>query len=75
MIPKEAQKQYPDAIQAKMNHLPYCMTENELQRIGEHGCFGKEVTHKVLFVKVGKCVSSVIFSRQAYLDELNRGEK
>lgn len=69
MTLKQAQKLYPDAIQAKMKHLPYCMTEKEIINIGECGFFGKEKNSKVLYYRVGKNVSTVISSRQAFKEE------
>jgi hypothetical protein len=67
MTLQQAQKQYDDALQMKCEHRPYCMTETQMRLTGE-GLRGKEQPSKVLFVKVGKCVSRVISSRQAYLD-------
>lgn len=66
MTLKEAQKMYPDAIQAKMHHLPYCMSQAELEKIGKQ-IWGvtPDKEAKVLFTKVGKCVSVVIASLQA----------
>lgn len=66
MTLKEAQKMYPDAIQAKMHHLPHCMSRAELEKIGRQ-IWGitPDKEAKVLFAKVGKCVSVVIASRQA----------
>lgn len=66
MTLKEAQKMYPDAIQAKMHHLPHCMSQAELEKIGKQ-IWGvtPDKEAKVLFTKVGKCVSVVIASLQA----------
>jgi len=70
MTLRQAQRQYDDALQMKCEHRPYCMTVTQMAKIGE-GLRGKENPSKVLFVKVGKCVSRVISSRQAYLNDLN----
>lgn len=62
----QAQKDYPDAIQAKLTHDPYCMTPAILIGIGESMCHKEK--SKVLFYKVGKCVSRVISSREAQVE-------
>lgn len=62
----QAQKDYPDAIQAKLTHDPYCMTSAKLIRIGE--TIGHKEKSKVLFYKIGKCVSRVISSREAQIE-------
>lgn len=66
MTLKEAQKMYPDAIQAKMHHLPHCISQAELEKIGRQ-IWGvtPDKEAKILFTKVGKCVSVVIASLQA----------
>ena len=75
MTLKQAQKLYPDAIQAKMEHHPYSMTSEQIIKIGECGFFGKEKNSKVLYYKIGKTVSSVISSRQAFKEEEVNNEK
>lgn len=70
MTLQQAQKQYDDALQMKCEHLPYCMTTTQMTKIGE-GLTGKDNPSKVLFVSVGKYVSRVISSRQAFLEQQN----
>ena len=64
---RQAQKIYDDALQMKCEHLPYCMTERRIGEIGER-LRGKNEPSKVLYVKTGKRVSSVISSRQAQIE-------
>jgi hypothetical protein len=68
MTLKQAQKQYDDALQMKCEHLPFSMTVDRMTEIGEY-LRGKENPSKVLFVKVGKCISTVISSREAFLEQ------
>jgi hypothetical protein len=68
MTLKQAQQQYDDALQMKCRHRPYCMSVGQMIKIGE-GLRGTENPSKVLFVNVGKCCSTVISSRQAFLEE------
>ncbi|MDR2935926.1 MAG: hypothetical protein LBU80_01085 [Rikenellaceae bacterium] len=63
----QAQKAWPDALQAKCSHDPYRMTWQQMTGIGEK-LTGRGTPSKVLFVKVGKGVSTVISSRQAQID-------
>ena len=81
MTLEQAQEQFDDALQLTLTHVPNGMTDYRLRKIAECGMSymeGKpcEVVNKVLFIKVGKTKSRVIFSRKAYLaDEKQRNNE
>ena len=74
MTLEQAQKQYADALQLKLQHKPYCMTPNRIQSMGT-GLFGKDKPAKILFQQIGKTSSRIIASRQAYLDDINKSKE
>lgn len=71
MTLKQAQKLYDDSVQAKITHADYCMTQSQLEYIGRTTWgFTPDKQAKVLFTKVGKRVSVVIASREAFIKEV-----
>ena len=73
MTLKQAQKLYDDSVQAKMTHADYCMTQSQLEYIGRTMWgFTPDKQAKVLFTKVGKRVSVVIASREAFIKEIGK---
>lgn len=62
MTLKEAQKKYDDAIQMTVKHKPDSVTEEQLKKWAQQSW---AVPVKVLFAKVGKTSSRVIYSREA----------
>ena len=73
MTLKQAQKVYPDAIMARMTHMKFCMSLEQLETTGRNMYgFGPDSQSVVLYKKVGKCVSTVISSREAFIKEIGR---
>lgn len=73
MTLKQAQKLYGDSVQAKMTHGDYCMTTSMLEHIGTRTWgITPDKQAKVLYTKVGKRVSVVISSREAFTKEVGR---
>lgn len=62
MTLKEAQKKYDDAILMTVKHEPNSVTEEQLKKWAQQSW---AVPIKVLFAKVGKTSSRVIYSREA----------
>lgn len=73
MTLKQAQKLYDDSIQAKLSHAEYCMTTSQLEYTGSR-MWGitPDKQAKVLYTKVGKRVSVVIASREAFIKEVGK---
>jgi hypothetical protein len=65
MTLKEAQKMYSDAILTKVTHKPFSITGKDLIQLGQHW----DTPAGILYIKIGKCSSRVISSRQAYIEE------
>lgn len=73
MTLKQAQKLYEDSIQAKMAHADNCMTQSQLEYIGRTiWGFTPDKQAKVLFTKIGKRVSTVIASKEAFIKEVGK---
>lgn len=80
MTLEQVQEQFDDAMQLTLTHKPGAMHEYRLRKIGEHGLLymvGKpcEEPNKVLYLKLGKTKSIVIFSREAYIQEHSQKEE
>lgn len=73
MTLKQAQKLYEDSVQAKMTHADNCMTQSQLEYIGRTiWGFTPDKQAKVLFTKIGKRVSTVIASKEAFIKEVGK---
>lgn len=73
MTLKQAQKLYHDSVQIKMTHGGYCMTTSMLEHIGScTSGLTPDKQAKVLYTKVGKRVSVVISSREAFIKEIGK---
>lgn len=66
MTLKEAQKKWDDAIQMKVEHAPNSVTKDDL--IKWSSATYKEPI-RVLYIKIGKRCSQIIYSREAAKEE------
>lgn len=66
MTLQQAQRLYPDAIQMKLTHLPYCVSLHDLHKWAKQSAGTDEVA--ILYACPGKTVSRVIYSKQAFKD-------
>lgn len=62
MTLKQAQKQFDDAVQMTVKHKLGSVTEEQLRKWAQQSW---NVPIKILFIKVGKTSSRVIYSREA----------
>lgn len=62
MTLKEAQKEWDDAIEMRCTHKPYSVTESFLKKAVQQS-WNEPV--EVLFVRIGKTSSRIIYSRMA----------
>jgi hypothetical protein len=67
MTLREAQKMYSDAVLTKVTHKPFSITAKDLIQLGQHW----NTPAGILYIKIGKCSSLVISSRQAYIKGQN----
>ncbi|MEA4918132.1 hypothetical protein [Proteiniphilum sp.] len=69
MTLKQAQQKWDDAIQMKVEHAPNSVTEENLRKWAERS---SPEPAKVLFIKIGKKTSQIIYSRSAKIEELRQ---
>lgn len=66
MTLKEAQKKWDDAIQMKVEHAPNSVTKDDLIKWSS-GSYKEPI--RVLYIKIGKRTSQIIYSREAAKEE------